>query len=231
ALALSSLAAIVPPAAPPGAPPATSLLDIMQQELDYSVAHLVAPDGSKPYYIAYTITEEEGLSCEATLGALLGQRSGRQRMLDVDVRVGDRHVDNTHKLREDGGGFSFGGGGSSSNVSRSVSLSDDPDAIRHDLWLATDEGFKAALEQDQRVQTNLKTKVEEEDKADDFSDDPASKHEEPAVSLAVDLPQWVERVKRCSAIARSSGLIYESNVSFDATAENRYMVTNEGTRL
>jgi predicted Zn-dependent protease len=213
----------------PGQP--ADLLAIMEQELAYSSEHLVAPDGSKPYYIAYTITDERSVGCSATLGALVGDGESHHRRLDVDVRVGDPHIDNTHKLRDDNSfGFSFGGD-SSSNVSRSVSLSDDPDAIQHALWLATDECFKAALEQYQRVQTNLKTKVEEEDKADDFSKEEPSVHDDAPVALAVDRKEWVERVRAASAVARSSPLIYGSSVTFSADAENRYMVTNEGTRL
>jgi predicted Zn-dependent protease len=223
------LALILQSAAP--TPPTSDLLAIMEQELAYTRDHLAAPDGAKPYYIAYTITDSHSIGCSATLGALGSDYESRDRTLDVDIRVGDHHVDNTHKLREDDGfSFSFGGD-SGSNVSRSVSLTDDADAIRQAIWLATDECFKSALEQYQKVQTNLKTKVEEEDKADDFSQEQPSLHDEAAVDLHVDHAAWRELVKRASAVSRTEPLIYGSQVWFSAGAENRYMVTNEGTRL
>lgn len=208
--------------------PDSTLVTLLEQELSYSMERLAMPDGTKPYHIAYTITDQNTLSIGAELGALTGHDSERSRMLDVDVRVGDYSVDNTHKLRGEGFGFDrsdfFGG-------ATAISLEDDADAIRHAIWLATDRAFKSAVKQHQRVQTNLKTKVEEEQKSDDFTREEPSVYGEPAVSLDIDETAWVGRLKSVSRAALDHPLIYESGVSLVASAENRFMVNSEGTRL
>lgn len=205
------------------------VLELLAAELDYSMANLAMPDGTQPYYLAYTMTGTQTDSIRATLGALVRDDVGRRRVLDVDVRVGDYDLDNTHKIREGGFGFDF-----SDMLSRrtmELSLEDDPDAIHHALWLATDRVFKSAAKRYQRVLTNLKTKVAEEDQSGDFTREEPQRHTEPTVHLKLDRPAWIERVRRVSRLAREYPLIYSSSVSLSATARNEHMVTSEGVRL
>ncbi len=216
-------------AADPPAPdhPVTRLL---ADELAYTMQHLALPDGTKPYYLAYTVTETESVDVDAALGSVLGRDHSRRRQLDVDIRVGSHELDNTHKIR--GGGFM--GFDPSEMLARgavSISLDDNPDALRQAVWLATDRAFKSAAKTYQRVLTNLKTKVEEEDKSDDFTQEQPAVHAEPQAALSVDLDRWAEQLRTVSAIARRYPLVYNSGVSLDGTAENRYLVTSEGTRL
>jgi len=205
-----------------------NLIKLLDNELGYSLQHLQMPDGTKPYYLAYTITDEKAVSLSARLGALEGNNAGDTRTLDVDVRVGDYKVDNTHKIRGGRFGFDpsdfFGG-------ATSLSLTNDSDAIRHAIWLATDRAFKSAAKKYQRVVTNLKTKVEEEDKSDDFSKEPPTVHSGPEAGLTIDRDVWADQLRRVSRIALDFPLIYNSQVSLSASAENRYLVTSEGSKI
>jgi predicted Zn-dependent protease len=207
---------------------ATPLLDVMEQELEFSMDGLLASNGLRPYYMGYSITDISTVSVVARLGALIADNSNRVRTLDVDLRVGSHELDNTRQIRGGGFGFDFArlvGGGAG------VSLDDDPDAIRQALWHATDSAFRSAVERYQQVVTNQKTKVEEEEQIDDFS------HEEPSVAsevdagLAIDRDAWASRVREVSARALAHPLIYSSSASLSASAENRFMVSSEGTRL
>ena len=203
--------------------------DWLAEELDYSMQNLAMPDGTKPYYLAYAVQERRVFSIEATLGALAGDRDYHQRLLDVDARVGDYKLDNTHKLRGGDQGFDpadylYGG-------AVEIGLDDDEDAIKQALWRATDRSFKSAVKKYQRVLTNLKTQVEEEDQSGDFTKEPPSVYSEPPVSIELDRAAWTARLKRVSAAARTQPLIYSSSVALTAGSENRWMVTSEGTRL
>ena len=200
------------------------VMKILAEELDYAMKNLVMPDGTKPYYLGYTITGQESFSVSATLGALVSENSSEGRVLDVDVRVGDYAIDNTHKLRG-------GGGGRMGSGVAAISLSDDEAAIRQAIWLTTDQQFKAAAQMYQRVQTNLKTKVEEEDKSDDFSREEPSVYSEKEASLFLDKAEWTKRIRNLSKLALKYPLIYSSGVSLSAVTANRYMVTSEGTRV
>ncbi len=205
------------------------LLQVLEEELQYATENLKTEDGTAPYYLAYTITDVTSHSIGAELGALYNDDTGHQRLLDVDVRVGDYTVDNTHKLRSGGMGFDpsdFMGRGATP-----VSIENDSSAIKQAIWLATDRKFKSAVKKYQRVLTNLKTKVEEEDKAADFSKEPPSNFTEEPIEFNLDHAAWADRLRRVSRLAQTYPLIYKSSVALRASAENRFMVSSEGTRL
>ena len=211
-----------PPAAPTG-----KMLDLLSGELQYAGEKLVLPDGTKPYFLAYTVTDRSSVRVGATLGALEDNDESHRRWLDVDVRVGDYNVDNTHKLRSAG----FDPSDLISGETTELSLDDDADAIKHALWLATDTTFKSAAKKYQRVLTDLKTKVEEEDKSGDFTHEKPSTFSEAPVDLKIDRDAWCTTARNVSKLAREFPLIYSSSVSLAASAENRTMATSEGTRL
>ncbi len=209
--------------------PKSALIQVLHEELDHSMKNLAMPDGAKPYFLAYAITDQQGVSLAAELGALTDESSNHTRLLDVDVRVGDYELDNTHKIRGGFGGFDpsdfFG------RMPTPVSLSDDPLAIKHAVWLATDRSFKAAAKKYQKVVTNLKTMVEEEDKAHDFSREKPAVFQGPEARLDLDEATWAQRLRRVSNLAREHPLVYNSGISLSANSVNRYLVNSEGTAL
>jgi predicted Zn-dependent protease len=229
AIGIATSAVTADPPVPPrhAAEDVPPLIALMADELQYSMQHLVAADGVRPYYVSYTITDVASDTISGQLGALYGDDRGRSRVLDVDVRVGDYSLDSTHQIRGRRGGF----GGRFGAAAAAVSLEDQPDAIRHALWQTTDRRFKDAVERYQQVLVNLQTMVEEEAQADDFTREEPSVHFEPDVALDIDHAAWAGRIRRVSELALSHPLIHSSQVSLTATAENRSMVTSEGTRL
>jgi predicted Zn-dependent protease len=217
--------------APPralAAPALDPLLQILGEELDYSVKRLRAEDGTKPYYLSYAVTDISTLSISGSLGALHQDDRDRSRLLDVDLRVGDYELDSTRQIRggPDGGRF-----GRAPGVSAGIALENDPLAIKNILWQATDRAFKSAVERFQRVKTDLKTTVEEESKTHDFSREKPSVYQEPDAVLELDRAQWAQRVRNVSRLALKHPQIYESSVSLVGSAENRTQATSEGSRL
>jgi predicted Zn-dependent protease len=207
----------------------SALLNILTEELEYATQQLVLPDGTKPYFLAYTVMDQKRASISAELGAITGQDDSHNRVLDVDVRVGGYDVDNSHRIRGGRGGFDPAD--FMSRGTTAISLEDDPVAIKQAVWLATDRKFKSAVRKYQRVLTNLKTMVEEEDKSDDFSRESPSYFLEPQVDLDLDRDAWARRLREVSEIAWDHPLIYRSQVSLSVNVNNRYMVSSEGTRL
>ena len=205
------------------------LLKILEAELVYSMESLAADDGTQPYYLAYTITDRSALTIQAQLGALFTDDNSRNRALDVDVRVGDYQLDSSHKLRgrRGGGGGRRGFGGGATRIA----IENHPASIRHAIWRATDQAFKAAAEKYQQVLTNVQTMVEEEGSAGDFSKEPPSSQLEEPVAVELDREEWARRVKNVSKLALEHPLIYSSSVTLAGSAENRSMVTSEQTRL
>jgi TldD protein len=204
------------------------LLPIMQDELQQSMEKLVGPDGAKPYFLDYAVTDEKGVTISASLGAVTYDNLHHMRLLDVDVRCGDYTLDNTHQIRDQGfGGLdSYFGGGQTT-----LPLDDDPVATRHAIWLCTDEQFKAAVKRLGQVRANIKVKVEEEDPSDDFSREEPSVHVGPWVQQTFDRAELVERVRKYSRRFREYPLIYSSGVALMGEVTNRLAVNSEGSKL
>ena len=230
------LTGLAPPDAPSGdsAAPAeieeTALMKILATELDASMQGLVSGDEVKPYFLSYTVTDISTVQLRAELGALGAANDGRRRVFDIDVRVGDYALDNTRKLRGGragrGGGGGFGRGGA-----RTVPLDDSAAAMRHALWRGTDSAFKSAVSRYDQVLVNQKTVVEDENAAHDFSKETATQFVGEEVAISIDMEAWKDRVRQVSKIALEFPIIQSSDVALVGTAENRTMVSSEGTRL
>ncbi|UCE62067.1 MAG: hypothetical protein JSU63_10210 [Phycisphaerales bacterium] len=204
-----------------------ALLQIMQSELDLSMKKLVAPDDTNPYFLQYTVTDQQEVNIMATLGSITANDVDRSRQLDVDVRVGDYTLDNTHQIRGEGfwGGYERWGG------STQLPLNGDPLATRHAIWLATDEKFKKAVKRLAQVKANVKVKVEEEDLSDDFSREDPSVHAGSWINPTFDTEQLAQRVKKCSRLFRAHPLIYNSNVMLIVRITNRLAINSEGSKI
>lgn len=231
-LMLALFTATRSPGAPSqGAPAAEAdhdpLIQVMAGELDYSMKRLATDDGTRPYYLSYTITHTISSAIAGSLGAIEQDDHRVRRLLDVDVRVGDYALDNTRQIR----------GGAADRFGRrfegtaQAPLENTPLAIQQVLWQTTDTAFKSAVERFQRVKTDLKTTVEDEHKSDDFSRETPSVHLDPPAALALDRAEWARRIRAVSRLAAQYPLIYESSVAVVAVAEDRSLVTSEGSRI
>ena len=80
------------------------------------------------------------------------------RVADVQVRLGDPKLDNTHGTHR----------GSAVN-SLQLPLTDDREALARSLWLATNTGYGNALDNYLRVKTEAEVRAKEEDTSPDFS--------------------------------------------------------------
>ena len=121
----------------------SALLDAMSQELTRNFLALKDKADPPPYFLSYEITETEGHSLAATLGALESDNDGLNRTLDVSVRVGTTKLDNYHRVR------GAGGAASSRDVSGLVPFDDNvnsfvPPAGRHPFPLRQRFSLQAA---------------------------------------------------------------------------------------
>jgi predicted Zn-dependent protease len=202
------------------------LLRAMQEELNRSLAGFKSKGDPAPYFLSYGVTEEHSVEISASYGAIKTSSNEKTRRLDVDVRVGDHRLDNSHRLRGDRFQFSF-------EYPNPVDLpiEDDPAAIKARLWLETDKRYKAAVERLIQVKANQAVMVKEEDESDDFSREDPARFVAPTVEIAPDIPRWERRLRDHSAFFKKFPEIYESAVSLIADATNKYLVNSEGTVL
>jgi TldD protein len=209
-------------ALPLAAAPAPSLLDILSDELQRNFTVLKQKADPPPYYMDYTVTDEESQSVAATMGTLESQHKNHLRYLDTTLRVGAAQLDNYHQVNGQRGRFTRG------DV---LPLDDVPDAIRRKVWLDTDRTYRLASRRLIEIKSNQETKVKDADSSADFSSEPPSVYQEPPPAMSAVDNEWVKRVRKWSAdVANSPDVLY-SNVNLSVERISKYMVSTEGTRL
>ncbi|HEY9715786.1 MAG TPA: metallopeptidase TldD-related protein, partial [Chroococcales cyanobacterium] len=207
-----------------------AVLRAMQEELSRSFTKLKSAGDAPLYFLSYRVYETESFDLTGEYGSLMnGDPDSHTRSLDVEVRVGSPHRDNTHNVRESG--FHLPDLKMLEHSTARMPLDDDPAAIRTALWDKTDSTFKEAQDKYAKMTTASDVRVEEEDTSDDFSrEKPVTYIGEPK-KLEFDRAAWEKRIRELSALYRQHPHITESSVKFGAQKRRRYMVTSEGTTI
>jgi TldD protein len=190
------------------------VLQAMRAELERSKSALKLEGMAAPYYIDYRVTDMEANVAEAAFGALRTDVRARFRFLRVTVRVGDYKQD------------SFFGQGQ--GVMDFMPLDNDVVALRHQIWLATDNAYKAATEALTAKQAQLK-QYSVDQPVDDFARTEPVVMIGPLVRLEVDSKPWHELLENASGLYTSDPQIESLDAGFSFTAVNRYFVNSEGT--
>lgn len=195
------------------------LFRAMSDELSRSVKKLRLENLEKPFYIEYAVRDYEWISVDASFGGLLRSDRDRERFLSVDLRVGDYSFDNTNYV-----------GRSLSDLQPEVVnlvTEDNYNALRRQIWLATDNAYKNALEMLARKRAYVKGRTIEE-RPEDLSRERPFTYEEPRTRLGTEPALWERRIRQISAAFRRYPAIDESEVEFRAVTCNRYFLNSEG---
>ena len=199
---------------------ADPLLQIMKGELDRAKADLAKSDPA-PYYLSYTVYDQEQTLIAASYGGLLSDAAERRRTADVTMRVGTPELDNTHGQSRPSG-----------MTSGPLPLNDDSDAIARSLWELTDRAYKRAAPSYLNVKTNTAVQAEEEDKSPDFSKaDPKIHVGEKLTDPPFDREAWKDEVRRLSAAFRKYPDVYFATVLLHISSSNSRMVSSEGAEI
>jgi len=194
----------------------------MSQELNRNFTVLKQKADPPPYFISYEVTEQDYRGVSGTLGSISSTGGGKDRVMDVSVRVGTAKLDNYHNVRGDRGQFTSGA---------LLSVEDNANAIKRRLWQETDRAYRGAAERLIRIKTNTQVKVAAEDDSDDFSTEPPVTAEEKLPVLRFDEAAWTERIRKLSSHFQNYPDVLTSHVSVSAQTDVRYFVNSEGTRI
>ncbi len=205
---------------------ADPVLSAMKGELNRSFQNLKKAT-PPPYFLSYQLTDNRAVVITASFGALTGSTEGKTRLLDVDLRVGDYKLDNTHPIRE---GSAFGAFGERMGEPR-MPLDDAPDALSVALWQVTENRYRRAVEQLEHVKANVQVKVEQEDRSGDFSAAGVENYREPIAPFFIDSKIWEEKVRKFSQPFAEHKEIIESSAQIDAEIETRRYVNSDGSQV
>jgi predicted Zn-dependent protease len=210
------------------AEPAPPLLDAMSAELERAFALLGHPvaksDAGKqqpPYFLSYTVHDAQTVAISAQYGAVTSNSGSHVRSADVQVRVGSAQLDNTH-----------GDHRATAVHTVRLPLGDNREAFQRMLWVATNAGYGAALDNFLRVKTEAEVRAKEEDTSADFSQEKPQTHvEKPAAPLQMDRVAWEKRVVALSRVLREYPDVYASQAMLGVQNVTTYFASSEGPRI
>jgi predicted Zn-dependent protease len=200
------------------------LLNAMTTELNRAFTSLGKQESGQqlpPYFLSYSVSDAGAVVIRAQAGALVDSSTNRVRIADVQLRIGDPKLDNTHGTHR-----------ASAVTSAALPLNDDREALGRSLWLATNAGYGKALDSYMRVKTEAEVHAKEEDSSPDFSQEaPQVSLGKPAPPVKVDRAAWEQRVRSLSRIFREFPDVNLNMVIFSAQNETDYYASSEGSQV
>jgi len=177
----------------------------------------------RPYYVEYRLLDLDVKEIVAQFGTLLTSTHTRNRFMDVEARVGSYKLDSSNFISDDAFRGFIGSQGS-------VGIDRDYDSLRQDLWIATDQAFKQAVETYSRKQAYLSS-LARQSEIDDFSKAAPIQIIEPLVTPDWSNRNWEQEARDTSAALRLFPEIYESRVTYYLVYATEYLMTSEGTEI
>jgi TldD protein len=177
----------------------------------------------RPYYVEYRLLDLDVREVVAQFGTLLQSTHTRNRFMDVAARVGSYKLDSSNFIGDEGFRGFIGAQGS-------VGIDRDYDSLRQDLWIATDQAFKEAVETFSRKQAYLSSLARQSD-IDDFAKSEPIQIVQPLVTPDWSNRNWDQEAREASATLRVFPDIYESRVTYYLVYATEYLLTSEGTEI
>jgi len=177
----------------------------------------------RPYYVEYRLLDLDFREIVAEFGALVTTTRARNRFMNVEARVGSYKLDSSNFISDDAFRGFIGSQGS-------VGIDGDYDSLRQDLWIATDQAFKQAVETYSRKQAYLSS-LARQSNIDDFSKTEPIQQIEPLVIPDWGNRNWEQEARQSSATLRLFPDIYESRLTYYLVYATEYLLTSEGTEI
>ena len=203
------------------------VLAAMADELARSMKELRLKDQPAPYYVEYEVEDRAATRVTSRFGALVEDLTGRSRTLRVGVRVGTYDFDSSLFNAPGGGG---GVVSLTADGSTSAPLDDDYDAMRRQIWLATDAAYKRAVSLFARKKAAFQNRASGE-VVPDFSRETAAETVLKGLPLSFVNRDWPERTKQISAAFNGFPMIESAEAQAADTRGTRYYLNSEGFKV
>jgi len=177
----------------------------------------------RPFYVEYRLLDLDVREIVTEFGTLLSSIHTRNRFMNVAARVGSYKLDSSNFVSDDAFRGFIGPTGS-------VGIDRDYDSLRQDLWIATDQAFKEAVDTYSRKKGYLSSLARQSD-IDDFSKAEPAQLIEPLETPDWTGRNWEQEARDTSAVMRAFSQIHESRVSYYLVYATEYLLTSEGTEI
>lgn len=202
------------------------ILSALHDELDRNLSLLAYKDYSKPYYIAYNLSDVYSHQIVSSLGALVMSQPNHERANYVRLMVGDYEL-NDENFRDKTNASDHNDG------YLPLPLDNDYLGIRRSYWLMTNNVYKNASElfknkSDAMARKNL-TKADME--APDFSREKPQQYYKQPIQHSLDVSALQQKANEISAVFNAYPQIVESKVYIVYQNSTEYYINNEGTEM
>jgi TldD protein len=195
----------------------------MHDEMERNRARLQLPGVEKPFYLEYRLLDVDVRAITSSFGNLVSSTTTRNRLMSVDARIGDYHLDSSNFISEEGFQGFLGSTGE-------VGIDHDYNSLRQDLWLATDQAYKEAATQMSLKQAFLRS-LTKPPEIDDFSQEHAIVKIDPRELPDWTSRKWEEEARAASAALKSFPQLYGTRVNYYFVYTTYYLMNSEGTEL
>ncbi len=199
--------------------PGDPLMLALEHELDRAVARY-GQESLAPHYVAYNAVDSVEQVLVARDGFTVTQDLGKNRSLEVDIRLGEPEFDSTHNVSEE---YYLG--------ATPLPVDDDTLALRAPIWLATESAYHAATETYYQARADASVAAPDSDTSGDFAKAPVVHHVERLIPPRLHGTDWPLRVETMSRRLRDTAGFEGNEITLTSSVATRYFVTSEGTRL
>jgi predicted Zn-dependent protease len=197
----------------------------MRDEMQRSMQKLRLEQLDKPYFISYTVVDNDSKEVAATLGSLLSSTENSTRTLLVIVRVGDYASDSGNFLSMPSG--PEGLAALMMAGAMQLPLDDNYNELRRKIWLTTDRAYKKALEDLSGKKAALQNRNRTEEIADFSKATPVAISDLAPLSH-FDLSNAARLVRETSAVFRQTPSIQTSRVQLAMLDHQERYLNSEG---
>ena len=204
------------------------LLKTLKAEIDRSMTYLKKSE-IPVYLLSYRVDEVETYQIHTSFGTLVSSQPKKERTLTVQIRVGDKTLDNFRELRDDASDYLSG-----RNSAIRIPLDNNAKAITQTLWEETEKAYRNAILRYEKVKANIAVKVEVEDKSPDYSNIAIEQYYEKPLKMsdfAFNVKEWENRLKKYSAVFAENKDILDGETTLNFKVERKYFITSEGISI
>ena len=200
-------------------PSSEIIFQAMHEEMDRSLSQLKLDVFGPPYFVNYQIRHHDHVEVLASYGSLVKSKTDQNRILFVDVRVGDSQFDSSML------------GSHTHRIDHFLPLDDDLEGIKRALWYETDLRYKQAIMNFLKKKGQLISGSDPHPLAD-FSIGSKRIHEiKPIPEFIVDIENWEEIARKISKLFKSAPEIERTQVKINADRIVRYYYDSENNKI
>lgn len=201
------------------------LIRALKDEMERSLTELQIDEEPPPYFLSYTVNEVSTSVVQSILGGTADTNQATNRNLSVNVRVGDRELDNTNF--EGGGGGMFGGLMGGLMGGGSFPLTDSYDELRRVIWMITDAAYKEAVSSLAAKKTALEQQPSFE-KWNDFNEEEPFEYVSEHELTSIDIDRATAFANELSAVLKGHPELQQTSTIVSYTESKRTYIDSDG---